>query len=143
MQRRTAGYPGSHAGAGADARSPSGHPLRQAHVVPSQWSDHVERDDEMDDENYQTREVYAKFGLAVYFAQVLEAGVVNLLTIARIFPDRTATREDFTTVMENYFRRTFGSLRTAVTPYLGDDTALLNDLQRAVAQRNTLIHGYW
>jgi hypothetical protein len=47
----------------------------------------------MDDENYHTREGYAHFGLAVYHAQALEHGVVNLLTIAKIFPDPAATRE--------------------------------------------------
>ena len=61
--------------------------------MTSGWSDVVERDDAMDDGNYHTREVYAHFGLAVYQAQVLEHGVVNLLTLAKIFPDPAATRE--------------------------------------------------
>ena len=50
--------------------------------MTSKLTDAVERDDGMDDDNYHTREVYANFGLAVYHAQVLEHGVVNLLTFA-------------------------------------------------------------
>lgn len=64
------------------------------------WSETVERDDGIDDENYHTHEVYANFGLAVHHAQVLEHGVVNLLTLVKIFPDPTATREMFEPVME-------------------------------------------
>jgi hypothetical protein len=58
-----------------------------------QWPDTAERDDGMDGEDYHTREVYANFGPAIRHARVLEHGVVNLLTIAKIFPDPTATRE--------------------------------------------------
>ena len=47
----------------------------------------------MDDQNYHTREVYANFGRAVYYAQILEHGVVNLLTLAKIFPDQTAPHQ--------------------------------------------------
>jgi hypothetical protein len=65
-----------------------------------EWTDTVERDDGMDDVNYHTREVYANFGLAVYQAQVLEHGIVNLLTLTKIFPDPTATRGMFQPVME-------------------------------------------
>ena len=38
----------------------------------------------MDNEDEHTKEVYARFGLAVYYAQVLEHGLVNALTISRL-----------------------------------------------------------
>lgn len=107
------------------------------------WPHAVERDDGMDDENYHTREVYANFGLAVYHAQVLEHGIVNLLTLAKIFPDPAATREMFQPVMDQYFAQVFGRLVREVAPYLGDDTELLADLKHAVAVRNHLVHRYW
>jgi hypothetical protein len=34
------------------------------------------------------KEVYARFGLAVYWAQVLERGVVNALVIVDLIPSR-------------------------------------------------------
>ena len=55
----------------------------------------VERDVAMDDGNYHTRKVCAHFGLAIYQAQVVEHGVVNLLTLAKISSDPVATREMF------------------------------------------------
>src|SRR5947209_1245642 len=111
--------------------------------MTSGWSDVVERDDAMDDGNYHTREVYAHFGLAVYQAQVLEHGVVNLLTLAKIFPDPAATREMFAPVMEQHFAQVFGRLAKEVAPYLGKDTELLTDLKDAVSVRNHLVHRYW
>lgn len=111
--------------------------------MDARWSDEVERNDNIDDENYHSREVYAKFGLAVYFAQVLEAGVVNLLTVAQVFAKKAGTRDEFTALMEGYFRRTLGALRKEWAPYLGEDANLLSDLGRAVGQRNWLIHHYW
>lgn len=111
--------------------------------MTSGWTDAVERDDGMDDENYHTREVYAHFGLAVYQAQVLEHGVVNLLTLAKIFPDPAATRKMFVPVMEQHFAQVFGQLVKKVAPYLGDDIELLADLKSAVAVRNHLTHRYW
>lgn len=107
------------------------------------WTDVIERDDDMDDESYHNREVYAYFGLAVYYAQVLEHGVVNLLTLAKIFPDFTATREMFEPVMEQYFTQVFGKLAKAVVPHVGEDAELLGDLKRAVGVRNDLVHRYW
>ncbi|MCA1606810.1 MAG: hypothetical protein LC775_15385, partial [Acidobacteria bacterium] len=68
---------------------------------------------------------------------------VNLLTLARIFPDPTATREMFMPTMEQYFAQVFGRLVTTVTPHLGNDVELLTDLKHAVAVRNQLVHRYW
>jgi hypothetical protein len=100
-------------------------------------TDTVERNDGMDDENYHTREVYAYFGARGYHAQVLEYGVVKLLTIAKIFPEPTTVREMFDPVMDQYFSQVFGKLVKEVTPYLGDDVESLTDLKRAVAIRRS------
>lgn len=40
------------------------------------------------DEYDHVKEVYARFGLAVYFAQVLEHGLVNALVILDLIPAR-------------------------------------------------------
>ena len=61
---------------------------------------------------------YANFGLAVYHAQVLELGVVNLLTLTKIFPDPAATGEMFEPVMEQYFAQVFGRLVNEVVSCL-------------------------
>lgn len=38
----------------------------------------MDREDDLDDHNYQVREIYAQFGLSSYLGQVMEKGVVNL-----------------------------------------------------------------
>jgi len=111
--------------------------------MTSEWTNAVERDDGMDDEDYHTREVYANFGLAIYHAQVLEHGVVNLLTFAKLFPDPAATRQAYDTAMDHHFSQVFGRLAKEVTPYLGNDAELLTDLKHAVEVRNHLVHRYW
>jgi len=78
--------------------------------MTSKLTDAVERDDGMDDDNYRTREVYANFGLAVYHAQTLEHGVVNLLTLAKLAPDPAATRKAYDITMDHNFGQVFGRL---------------------------------
>jgi hypothetical protein len=39
-----------------------------------------------DEASVQTREVYARYGLAMYKAQVLEHGMVNAVIISRMMP---------------------------------------------------------
>jgi hypothetical protein len=111
--------------------------------MTSKSTDAVERDDGMDDDNYHTRDVYANFGLAIYHAQVLEHGVVNLLTLAKLAPDPAATRKAYDITMDHHFAQVFGRLVKEVTSYLGDDAELLTDLKHAVEVRNDLVHRYW
>jgi len=40
------------------------------------------------DEDEHVKEVYARFGLAVYYAQVLEHGLVNALVVLDLIPNR-------------------------------------------------------
>lgn len=42
----------------------------------------------MDDESEHIKEVYARFGLALYRAQVLEHGIVNALVVVDLIPSR-------------------------------------------------------
>ena len=42
----------------------------------------------MDDESEDIKEVYARFGLALYCAQVLEHGIVNALVVVDLIPSR-------------------------------------------------------
>jgi hypothetical protein len=58
--------------------------LLRSHVkVLCMSGDEMMREDDLDDVSFQTRHVFALFGLASYAGQVLEAGLVNLLTLAQ------------------------------------------------------------
>jgi hypothetical protein len=63
----------------------------------------------LDRAEWEQREVYAKFGLAIYFCQVLEAGLVNYLVLLRRASDGgTATAADVDELYVELFGNTFG-----------------------------------
>jgi hypothetical protein len=108
----------------------------------SPWSDEVPRDDSLDDENYHLREVYAHFGVAVYQAQVLEHGVVNLLSQTEIMKEATSQAE-YDKLVAVSLTRTLGFLAKRLGSVLATDETLLGDLREAIERRNYLVHRYW
>src|SRR5258707_9358823 len=104
----------------------------------------------MDDEGEQIKEVYARFGLAVYFAQVLEHGIVNALLIVSLIPSRrhlVPSIEEWAAEVDaftgRHFEDTMGrlikSLRSVTTLGVGLEV-LLRD---ALGKRNWLVHDYF
>ena len=102
------------------------------------------------DEDEHVKEVYARFGLAVYFAQVLEHGLVNALVILDLIPHRRQLARspnewgaEVDAFMDRHFRVTMGrmmrSLR-AVTTVEADVEQLLSD---ALSKRNSLAHDFF
>ncbi len=96
------------------------------------------------------KEVYARFGLAVYCAQVLEHGLVNALVILDLVPSRrhlARSKADWAgevdTFMGTHFRTTMGRMMKslhAVTQVDNDLEALLNE---ALEKRNWLVHHFF
>ena len=106
------------------------------------WSSTVDRDDGIDDENYHRREIYAQFGLAVYLAQVLEHGVVNMLSVTHIRQEATSLL-DYDERVSAVLRRTFGALITRLGSVLDGDPQLVDDLTAALDKRNYVVHRFW
>jgi hypothetical protein len=52
-------------------------------------------EEDIDPGDHHTREMYARYGLAMYFAQVVEAGIKNALVMAELADARFAAVEDF------------------------------------------------
>jgi hypothetical protein len=106
----------------------------------------------MDDagEDEHVKEVYARFGLAVYFAQVLEHGIVNALVILDLIPTRrhlarSASQwgEVVDEFMSQHFEDTMGKMMRdlrSVTSVPGDLEGLLRD---ALKKRNWLAHHFF
>jgi hypothetical protein len=96
--------------------------------------------DAADDE---TREVYARYGLAIYFAQVVEHAVVNLMIALRL-PERGGlTQRDIDQFMDEAFAMTFGRLAKELRR-MGQPTRLVErDLNQARDLRNWLAHRYF
>jgi hypothetical protein len=95
------------------------------------------------DSGDQHREVYARFGVAVYYAQVFEAGIANLILISERMQGRHLSDSDVDSRFEALWRKTLGTLLALVRDgqLLGTDE--LDLCQDALATRNRLIHRFW
>lgn len=100
------------------------------------------REEDLDDEAYQIKEVFARFGLASYQGQVLERGLANVLTVARTYSE-AGTQDDFDQFMVEHLAATMGHLITLLRPHLAEDEALLADLAHVLSTRNWLAHRFF
>lgn len=101
-----------------------------------------------DDESIQIREVYSRYGLAMYQAQVLEHGMVNAVIVARMLPtirnhpDRAAWEEAFDGAYDTELAKTFGNMLRALEP-LGLPEELMVRLRAAKLERDRLAHRFF
>jgi len=95
-------------------------------------------------ENELIREVYARFGLAMYYGQVLELSIVNRLVISDIFNDKYDTDEEADAAVKALISTgTIGSLKNGLVGRGISLTDLADDLERARKIRNFLAHNYF
>lgn len=101
-----------------------------------------------DEDSVQIREVYSRYGLAMYKAQVLEHGMVNAVIIGRMmptihkYPDRSSWENAFDQAYDLEFTKTFGNILNALEPFaLPDD--LMVRLRNAKADRDRLAHRFF
>lgn len=99
--------------------------------------------EEMDDESWQTREVYAKYGLAMYFAQCFETGLVNLLVALKLKNKDKITRSDIDPFMEENYEKTLGKLISSLKQAMKISEGLEADLKELLDIRNYLAHRYF
>lgn len=99
--------------------------------------------DPLTPEDMQTREMYARYGLAMYFAQSLEAGIKTTLVLAQLDAREFATLSDFDASWASNFNVTMGKLIHRFAPHISDDPALSGDLQLALKLRNQLAHHFF
>jgi|ERR1041385_1427149 hypothetical protein len=104
----------------------------------------------VDEVNEQVKEVYARFGVALYFAQVLEHGIVNALVVLDLIPSRrhlVRTAKEWKTLVDAFMSRHFESTMGRLIRDLRSVTSIPADLeeilQRALAKRNWLAHEYF
>ncbi|MCQ0989014.1 hypothetical protein [Jiella marina] len=101
-----------------------------------------------DTKSEQIREVYSRYGLAMYQAQVLEHGMVNAVIFARMLPtmrehkDRSAWEEAFDRAYDIELAKTFGNMLRALEP-LGLHPDLLGRLRTAKVERDRLAHSFF
>jgi hypothetical protein len=101
-----------------------------------------------DKDSVQIREVYSRYGLAMYQAQVLEHGMVNAVIIARMLPTmhgytgRSAWEGAFDRAYDAELAKTFGNMLRALEP-LDIPASLLERLRGAKSERDRLAHRFF
>jgi hypothetical protein len=101
-----------------------------------------------DEDAIQIREVYSRYGLAMYQAQVLEHGIVNAVIIARMLPmmrghpNRSAWEDAFDRAYDVELAKTFGNMLRALEP-LNLPEELLERLRGAKSERDRLAHRFF
>lgn len=99
--------------------------------------------EEIDPGDHHTREMYARYGLAMYFAQVVEAGIKNALVMAELADAQFTTIEDFDAASATNFKTVLGRLIEKFKPFLAADEPFADDLQLALMTRNQLAHHFF
>lgn len=96
----------------------------------------------LDLESDQIRQVYATYGLAMYYAQVLEHGLVNFVVATRTGCS-VKTLEECDALFEELLAMTMGRQLRRVLEAAELDTALVERLRGALRLRNRLAHDYF
>jgi hypothetical protein len=98
---------------------------------------------EIDPEEEHHKLVYAKFGLAVYFSQVFEQGLVNLITLLDAANAPGISKETFDGLLSSHSKKTLGILLKKVNKYVKFSPETTEVLETALSKRNYLIHYYF
>lgn len=99
--------------------------------------------EEIDPESWHCREVYAKFGLAMYQGQVLEHEIVNLIVWSGVNTGTYSNRQEFDIANVEMFKKTMGTLKKVLMAHRIDLGYLEDELVKAVRLRNFLAHNYF
>jgi hypothetical protein len=97
----------------------------------------------------QTREVYARYGLAMYMVQVLEHGMVNAAIMLRTLPtmsahpDATSWQDAFDQAYEAGLARTYGNMLKQLEAIGEFPRPLLERLRSAKEDRDVLAHRFF
>lgn len=96
------------------------------------------------------KEVYARYGLAVYMSQVLEYGIVIGFIILDLIPSkrhRAKSKEEWRQMVDEFtdghFKKTMGRLITELKMVAQVPKELEDRLEKALKLRNRLVHRYF
>ncbi|MFP4973810.1 hypothetical protein ACE6ED_00285 [Paenibacillus sp. CN-4] len=94
-------------------------------------------------DNEQSKELFAYFGLAVYYSQALEQQLTNLLVLARLSDGDLPDESEIEELYQRKLGNSFGQLVKELEHYypLSEDEG--RELQRLWKQRNHIVHDYF
>ncbi len=91
----------------------------------------------------QVKEVYARYGLAMYQAQCVERSLAILLATEYGPGIQKITRTEYDKLLESLFKKTLGALLTELRKSGVVSLNFESDLSNALKQRNWLAHNYF
>ncbi|OBZ18246.1 hypothetical protein A8L34_01260 [Bacillus sp. FJAT-27264] len=94
-------------------------------------------------ESEQSKELFAYFGLAVYYCQALEQQLTNLLLLTKLSQGKTPTEADLTDLYQRKLSNSLGQLIKEIQhhfPFSEEETAQLQEVWK---QRNHIVHDYF
>jgi hypothetical protein len=94
-------------------------------------------------EDEVSREIFVRFALAMYRAQMLEFSIVNQLLALGMTGGTYNTYEETEAAVVGLLGATFGELNQKLADSKSDLTHLEDDLRRALRLRNFLAHNYF
>jgi hypothetical protein len=99
--------------------------------------------EEIDPTSYQVREVYARYGLAMYQAQCVERQLAILLASEYRPGPSKITRSEYEQLLESHFERTLGGLLRQLEKSIPLPADFEGTLRKALEKRNWLAHRYF
>jgi hypothetical protein len=94
-------------------------------------------------ESEHSKELFAYFGLAVYYGQALEQQLTNLLLLTKLSQGKTPSEADLADLYQRKLGNSLGQLIKEIQhhfPFSEEDTA---QLQKVWKQRNYIVHDYF
>lgn len=99
--------------------------------------------EEIDPESHHIREVYARYGLAMYQAQCVERQIAILLATEYGPGPKKITRAQYDELLQSHFERTLGGLLRELGKSISLPTDFEKTLRVALEKRNWLAHKYF
>lgn len=97
---------------------------------------------EVNEDSARIREVYARYGLAMYAAQLLETGLIQYAVTLQRDGFNINSPEDYEATWDKLAKMTLGQLLKAIDPTLLNDE-IKAEFDNALALRNRLTHRYF
>ena len=97
----------------------------------------------MDAESESIREVFARYGLAMYQAQCVERQLAIAAPMLHGMDPRTVTGDQVGDLLDSLFGRTFGAVISTLERSVGLPTGFESRLRKTLRLRNWLAHDYF
>ncbi|MEK6992258.1 hypothetical protein NST08_18515 [Paenibacillus sp. FSL K6-1566] len=90
-----------------------------------------------------SKELFAYFGLAVYYSQALEQQLANLLMLIKLSQGNVPSEEDFAELYQRKLSSSLGQLVHEIQHYFPFSEEETVQLKKVWKQRNYIVHDYF